>query len=206
MRGKKSRASVPSNQRISRISGKKAQEILRNYSELVAGSKPVLAELSHFGFARFLALLSDDILRLAVQPDVSGERMRARLMSDLAPALQGDTAGKYEVSTDDIAYCSNIVMPCLLLELGRRLGHVQIEFPVDPTNSTARFKLRTGTGSRVHSIENRELLLLASDCGPDLVGLCYFGDQQSRELIETKLEFAPQTPSAVASFPARNKQ
>jgi hypothetical protein len=82
-------------------------------------------------------------------------------------------------------------MPCLLLELGRRSGHVEIDFPPDPTNSQANFKLRTGTACRVHFISTGELLTLVAACGPDLVTLCYFGEQDSRQRIEAKLESAP---------------
>ena len=182
-------------QAVPRIPAKKAAEIVKQCDQLLGESKQILADISRFGFGQFVALLGEEMLRLAVQPDSWGERMRARLMSDLAPALQGDLLGKYEVSIEDIAYCSNIVSPCLLLELGRRLGHIQVEFPPDPTNSAAHLKFRTGNASRVHYIDNQQLLLLASECGPALVGLCYFGDNKSREVIEARLEFgSPNNP------------
>jgi hypothetical protein len=82
-----------------------------------------------------LAIFSDDTLRLAVRPDDWGERARARLVSDIAPALQGDVDGKLGVSVEDIVHCASIIMPCLLLEIGRWLGHIGIEFPADSTNS-----------------------------------------------------------------------
>ena len=182
-------------QAIPRIPAKKAAGIVKQCNQLLEGSKQILADISRFGFGHFVALLGDEMLQLAIQPDSWGERMRARLMSDLAPALQGDLLGKYEVSIEDIAYCSNIVTPCLLLELGRRLGHIQIEFPPDPTNSAAHLKFRTGSASRVHYIDNRQLLLLASECGPALVGLCYFGDNKSRKIVESRLEFGPRNNS-----------
>jgi hypothetical protein len=148
----------------------------------------VLADLPRVGFAQFLALLSEDILRLAIQPDSCGERARARLISDIVPALQGNIAERHTVSIEDIAYCSNIVMPCLLLELGRRKRHIEIEFPPDPTDSSARFKICAGRPYPSHSITNQQVLRLVSQCGEELVGLCYFGDQKSRGWIEAELQ------------------
>jgi hypothetical protein len=188
MRGSKERVSVLAKQRIPRISARKAAEILKHCNELLADSKQVLADLPRVGFAQFLALLSEDILRLTTQPDSWGERARARLMSDIVPALQGNMAERHAVSIEDIAYCSNIVMPCLLLELGRRWEHIEIEFPPDPTDSSARFKFCAGRPYPFHSITNQQLLRLVSQCGEDLVGLCYFGDQKSRGWIEAELE------------------
>lgn len=205
MRGSKRKVSVRTPQRIPRVSGRKAAEILMHCDRFLADSKETLTNLPRVGFAQLLATLNEDVLRLALQPDSWGERMRARLMSDIAPALQGDVAGKYQVSVDDIAYCANIVTPCLLLELGRRLGHLQIEFPLDPTDSTARFKVRNGATSPVHSIDNRQLVQLVHERGPDLVGLCFFGDQESREAVEAELEFGPDR-SRVPSAPAGYKQ
>ena len=77
--------------------------------------------------------------------------------------------------------------PCLLLELGCRNQHIEIEFPPDPTDSSARLKLRTGKSCKVHSINNERLVRLASSHGEDLVGLCYFGDQKSRDSVEAEL-------------------
>src|SRR5437899_4979318 len=188
MRGSKERVSVLTKQRIPCISARKAAEILKHCNELLADSKQVLADLPRVGFAQFLALLSEEILQLATQPDSWGECARARLMSDIVPALQGNMAERHAVSIEDIAYCSNIVMPCLLLELGRRWEHIEIEFPPDPTDSSARFKFCAGRPYPFHSITNQQLLRLVSQCGEDLVGLCYFGDQKSRGWIEAELE------------------
>jgi hypothetical protein len=127
-------------------------------------------------------------LQLAIQPDSCGERARARLISDIVPALQGNMAERHAVSIEDIAYCSNIVVPCLLLELGRRKRHIEIEFPPDPTDSSARFKICVGQPYPSHSITNQQVLRLVSQCGEDLVGLCYFGDRESRGWIEAELE------------------
>jgi len=188
MRGSKDRVSVLPKQRIPRISARKAAEVLKNCDQLLADSKQVLADLPRVGFAQFLALLSEDILQLAIQPDSCGERARARLISDIVPALQGNMAERHAVSIEDIAYCSNIVVPCLLLELGRRKRHIEIEFPPDPTDSSARFKICVGQPYPSHSITNQQVLRLVSQCGEDLVGLCYFGDRESRGWIEAELE------------------
>ncbi|HKV91753.1 MAG TPA: hypothetical protein VJW20_04305 [Candidatus Angelobacter sp.] len=192
MSGSKGRFAGSPKHEIERIPARKAAEIFKRCEQLLEESKPIFADFPRFGFASFLALLSDDILRLAVQPDSWGERLRARLMSDLAPALQGDPSGENQVSIEDIFYCANIIMPCLLLELGRRSRYLQIEFPSDPTNSEASFMFRTGNASPVHFIHNREIVSLARVCGPDFVALCYFGHQGSRQRIETKLEFGLQ--------------
>ena len=41
-----------------------------------------------------------------------------------------------------------------------------------------------GPSSPNHSISSDELIRLVAGAGEELVGLCYFGDQQSRENIE----------------------
>jgi hypothetical protein len=87
----------------------------------------------------------------------------------------------------EIAHVSNVVVPCFLLELGRRRRHIEIEFPADPCNSAARFGLRLGSSSPNHSISSDELIRLVAETGEELVGLCYFGDLQSREGIESWL-------------------
>lgn len=187
MRGSRSKSFAPVKQQIPRIRPTEAAKILKQCEHFLddVQDRP---HVNGFGFAEILVCMSDDILRLAVQPDSWGERARARLMSDIVPALQGDDAARHAVSIEDIAYCSNIVIPCLLLELGRRKGHIEIEFPPDPTNSSARFKICAGHRCPFHSITNQQLLRLASKYGEELVGLCYFGDQASREWIEAELE------------------
>ena len=206
MRTSKGRVSESAKQRIPRISPKKAEEILGHCDQAFRDSREILANLSRIGFGQLLAVLSDDILRLAVQPDTWGERMRARLLMDIAPALQGDVDGKLGVSVEDIAHCASIVMPCLLLELGRRLGHIEIEFPADPTNSEARFKFCAGSGRPFHSIDNQQLLFISSRYGPNLVGLCYFGDQDSRLLIERTLEIPQGGVTTISPDSSRYKQ
>src|SRR5258708_4033414 len=125
----KSRARKAGGQRVPRIAGRQAAKILEECDNLLRHSNDLLSNLRRIGFGALLNALSQDILQLALQPDSWGERLRARLMSDIAPALQGDMSQQHAVNIDDIAHCSNIVMPCFLLELGRRNRHIQIEFP-----------------------------------------------------------------------------
>jgi hypothetical protein len=187
MPDKKTGASKARKQRIPRIAGRQAAQTFEECDKLLTQSSDLLSNLRRLGFGFLLNALSEDVLRLALQPDSWGERLRARLMSDIAPALQGDVSGQHAISVDDITYCANIVMPCCLLELGRRKEYLQIEFPSDPTDSSARFKLRAGKSYPVHSINNEQVVRLASSVGDDLVGLCYFGDQLSRDRIEAEL-------------------
>jgi hypothetical protein len=78
---------------------------------------------------------------------------------------------------------SHVVVPCFLLELGRRRQHIEIEFPADPCDSAARFGLRVGPSYSIYSISSEQLIRLVAEAGEELVGLCYFGDQPSREKI-----------------------
>jgi hypothetical protein len=191
MAGRKTSTRNTSRQKIPRISGRQADNLLDKCDQLLLRNSEVLANLPRIGFRVLLSILGDDILQLALQPDSWGKRLRARLMSDIAPALQGDMSGRHGVNADDIAHCANIVMPCLLLELGRRNQHIEIEFPPDPTDSSARFKLSTGKSNPRHSINNEQLVRLASSIGDTLVSLCYFGDQHSRDALEAELKAQP---------------
>src|ERR1700690_3049857 len=137
----KTRASKASRQRVPRIAGRQAAKILEECDNLLRHSSDLLSNLRRIGFGALLNALSQDVQQLALQPDSWGERLRARLMSDIALALQGDESKQHAVHVDDIAQCANIVTPCFLLELGRRKQHIQIEFPSDPTDSSTRFKL-----------------------------------------------------------------
>lgn len=187
MRRSKSTKLTPPEERIPRIQARQAAKILADCEHLLRHIPSILRHLRGTAFAEFLASMTEDMLRLAIQPDTWGERLRGRLMSEIAPALQGDAAQQLAVSIDDIAYCSNIVMPCFLLELGRRKRHIAIEFPADPTDSSARFKLSVGASHPSYSIRSEQLLHLVSKYGEDLVGLCYFGDDGSRRRMESAL-------------------
>src|ERR1700719_2810279 len=140
MPGDKARTREASRQKVPRIGAPRAAKVLEECDNLLLHSGDLLSNLHRIGFAALLSALSLDILQLALQPDSWGERLRARLMSDIVPALQGDMSEQNAVNVDDIAHCANIVVPCFLLELGRRNQHIQIEFPSDPTDSSARFR------------------------------------------------------------------
>ncbi len=158
---------------------------------MLDSSTVFVENLRQAGFARFLAPLHDQILELAVQPDPWGERTRARLISELFAGLRGVPAEDARV--EEIVRVSNVVVPCLLLELGRRRQHIEIEFPTDPCDSGARFGFRAGPSCPVYSINSEQLVRLVAESGEELVGLCYFGDQQSRENIEAQLAFTGAT-------------
>ncbi len=181
----KARTHKAGRQRVPRIASSQAEKILEGCDCITVAVW--LSHLRRLGFGALLELISQDVLQLALQPDSWGERMRALVMSDIGPALQGDVSGQHALSVGDIAHYACIVMACFLLELGRRNQHIQIQFPSDPTDSSSHFKLSVGKSYPVHSINNEQVVQLASNVGEELVGLCYFGDQQSREAIEVEL-------------------
>jgi hypothetical protein len=88
---------------------------------------------------------------------------------------------------EEIVQVSNVVVPCILLDLGRGRHHIEIEFPDNPCDFGARFEFRAGPSRRVYSIDRERLVRLVARGGEELVGLCYFGDQRSRENIEALL-------------------
>ena len=71
--------------------------------------------------------------------------------------------------------------------LGRRRQHIEIQFPDNPCDPGARFEFRTGPSRPLYSIDSEQLVRLVAEAGEELVGLCYFGDQPSRERIESQL-------------------
>lgn len=172
-------------QKIPRIGAKEAAQVFAQCEHLLDSSTSSVGNLRHVGFAQFLAPLHEQILELAVQPDAWGERTRARLISEVFARLRGIPVEK--VSVEEIVQVSNVVVPCFLLELGRRRQHIEINFPSDPCDSTARFVLRAGPSCPIHSICSEQLAQLVGEAGEELVGLCYFGDQRSRENIEARL-------------------
>ncbi|HEV2398071.1 MAG TPA: hypothetical protein VGS27_14080 [Candidatus Sulfotelmatobacter sp.] len=181
-------------QKIPRIGPKEAARVFAQCEQLL-DSSPVFAEnLRETSFARFLAPLHEDILKLAVQPDSWGERTRARLISEVFALLRGIPAENARV--EEIVQVSNVVVPCFLLELGRRRQHIEIDFPSDPCESDARFGLRAGASCPVYSINSKQLVRLVAEAGEELVGLCYFGDQRSRENIEAQLAFTSATTNS----------
>jgi hypothetical protein len=172
-------------QKIPRIGAEEAARVFTECEHLLDSATDFAEDLRQVGFARFLAPLHEQILELAVQPDSWGERTRARLISEVFAGLRGISVEK--VSVEEIVQISNVVVPCFLLELGRRRQHIEIEFPADPCDSGARFKLRAGPSCEIHSISGEQLARLVAEAGEELVGLCYFGDQRSRENIEARL-------------------
>jgi hypothetical protein len=107
-----------------------------------------------------------------------------RLIAELFAGLRGIPAE--DATVEETVQVSNVVVPCFLLELGRRRQHIEIEFPSDPCDSAARFGLRAGPSCPIHSISSEQLLRLVAEAGEELVGLCYFGDQRSRENIAAR--------------------
>ena len=172
-------------QKIPRIGPEEAARVFAQCEHLLEGSPVFVENLRQVGFARFLAPLHDDILKLAVQPDSWGERTRARLISEVFAGLRGIPAEDAKV--EEIVKVSNVVVPCFLLELGRRRQHIEIELPANPCDSAACFALRAGPSYPVHSVNSEQLVRLVAEAGAELVGLCYFGDQRSREFIEAEL-------------------
>jgi hypothetical protein len=172
-------------QKIPRIRPEEASRVFAQCEQLLDSSTVFMEDLRQMGFARFLAPLNEQILELAVQPDLWGERTRVRLISYVFAGLRGFPAEAATV--EEILQVSNVVVPCFLLELGRRRQHIEIKFPDNPCDSGARFELRAGPSRPVHSIDRVQLVRLVAEAGEELVGLCYFGDQPSRERIESQL-------------------
>jgi hypothetical protein len=192
MAGSKARSRIPQKPQIPRISAAEASAIFTRCEHILEGSHELLENPRNAGIAELFARLDDLTLQLAIQPDSWGERTRARLMSDLAPALCAECGRRSTISIENIVQVTNAVMPCFLLELGRRKRHIQVEFPLNPSEPTAAFAFSVGPASPMHSLTSNRLLRLVNDAGEALVGLCHFGDQESRERIETQLRDATQ--------------
>ena len=172
-------------QKIPRIEQEAAEQILAQLEQLLEGSGNLVGNLRTAGFPAFLRQLEERTLQLAVQPDSWGERVRARLVAAIVAGLKGIPAESLNVR--EIVGISNVVLPCFLLELGRRKQHIEIEFAKDPCNPDFRFQLGVGRPHATHTITSEQLSQLVTKAGEELVGLCYFGDQQSRERIDAEL-------------------
>lgn len=170
---------------IPRIESKEAARIFAQLEHLTEGSSELAQGLRTQGFAQFLAQLQEAILQLAVQPDSWGERTRARLVSVVMGSLRGIPAEC--ASVGEIVEVSNTITPCFLLELGRRKQHIGVEFPPDPCDPGGRIGLSVAPSRPLHSITKEDLSRLVTEVGEDLVGLCYFGDQRNRDVIEALL-------------------
>ncbi len=173
-------------QHIPRIESKDAARIFKHLEHLTDGSSELPERLRIQGFGQCLSQLDESLLQLAVQPDSWGERTRARLVSVAMAGLKGTSAER--ASVGEIMEVSNIVTPCFLLELGRRKQHLAVEFPTNPCDPGCRFALSVAPSRPMHSITNEHLSRLVTEVGEDLVGLCYFGEQQSRDIIEAVLD------------------
>lgn len=176
-----------SNHKIPRIGSAEACELLERCGRVLDNSRDLLANLRLVGLGELFARLDDRVLQLAIQPDAWGERMRACLTSEIAPALMGIPTPVLALSIEDIVEVANIVTPCLLLELGRRKQHIQIELPLNPLEPGSLFMFRAGASNPVHWIGSNKLLELATMAGEALVGLCFFGDHESRIQVEAEL-------------------
>ena len=112
-------------QKIPRIGPDEAARVFAQCEHLLDSATDFAEDLRQVGFARFMAPLHEQILELAVQPDSWGERTRARLISEVFARLRGIPIEK--VSVEEIVQISNVVVPCFLLELGRRKQHIDIQ-------------------------------------------------------------------------------
>ena len=170
---------------IPRIGPAEAALIQRDIEHLLDDSQAFLSNLRSTGIAELLRRLDDKMLRLAIQPDDSGERARARLMSGIVPALCAEATTQM-ARVEEFVRITNVMLPCLLLELGRRKNHIQVEFPAEPSSPAARFKISLG-GSTSHTLSAQQVVDLVATVGEELVGVCYFGDEQNRRRIEKVL-------------------
>lgn len=172
---------------IPRIPPAEASRILQRCEHILDKSRELLANLRTAGIAELFARLDDAVLELTIQPDAWGERIRARLMSDLVPALCTTLSPGSALNIDEIVQVTNAVTPCLLLELGRRKGHIQVEFPRNPAERNARFSLSVSSSGPVRRIGADQILRVVDEADEALVGLCYFGDRESRDIMEAQL-------------------
>lgn len=187
MASRKAQRRLRSKPRIPRIPPSDASVILARCEQILEGSRELLANLRSVGVSELFARLDDSVLELAIQPDSWGERTRARLMSDLAPALCATTSAGSALIVEEVVQVTNAVTPCLLLELGRRKGHIQVEFPRNPSEQNACFGLSVSPSSPMRPVATDRIFRIAVQAGEALVGLCYFGDKESRDIVEAQL-------------------
>jgi hypothetical protein len=190
---RKAHSRAASRQQIPRIRPAEAERILQEIEHLLDKSQALLVDLSSVGIAELLRRLDDSMLQLAIQPDDSGERTRARLMSAIVPALCSEPVPGIE----DFVRITNIMLPCLLLELGRRNRHIEVEFPADPAGPDAQFRISFG-GSHPRILRTQQVVELVATAGEELVGICYFGDEPSKKRIEKALTSKQSRPRHLA--------
>lgn len=185
----KSDRNLSSKQKIPRIRSSEAAEILERCGQILQDSRQLLAELQRKGFDELLRRFDDKILQLAVQADEWGERARACLIAEIAPALVGGPDPEEAVTLEQMTEVANIVAPCFLLEIGRRRKHIHVELPPDPMEAGSLILFRAGPSSPVRFLGRRKLLDLTAVAGEALVSLCYFGDPESRDQVEAELTY-----------------
>ena len=171
---------------VPRIRPAEAARILHDIEHLLGNSHALLAHLGSVGVVELLRQLDDSMLQLAIQPDKSGERTRARLMSAIVPALCSEDVPSIEV----FVRITNLMLPCLLLELGRRKGHIEVDFPANPAAPDARFKV-SFSGANGHTLNAKQIVDLLATVGEELVGVCYFGDELNRKRVEESIMSGP---------------
>ena len=169
MAGRKAKRRVRSQPEIPRILPSEASAILERCEHILEGSGELLGNLRSVGIAELFAHLDDSVLQLAIQPDSWGERTSARLMSDLAPALCVMMSAGSAPNVEDVARITNAVTPCLLLELGRRRGHIQVEFPQNPAGPTASFRLSVSPSVPLRTITAEKISKVVDQVGEALV-------------------------------------
>ncbi len=178
---------TPSKQKVPRIGAAEAAKVLEQCRKTLDAYRELLRNVRHLGLGQLLAQLDDKVLKLAIQPDPWGERTRAFLLSEIAPALSGQDGREVAVPVEDIVEAAKVIMPCLLLEIGRRQEHIQVEFPPNPSDPESCLKFRVGPSHPVHSLNIAQITQLLSVADEALVGLCYFGDPESRARLEAEL-------------------
>jgi hypothetical protein len=193
MAQRKAHSRAVSRQQVPRIRPDEATRILQEIEHLLDNSQALLPNLRSVGIAELLRQLDEKMLQLAIQPDHSGERTLARLMSAIVPALCSDAAPGIE----DFVRITNVMLPCLLLELGRRNRHIEVGFPADPARPDAQFRISFG-GSHPHILSAQQVVELVATAGEQLVGVCYFGDEASRRQIEEALISKQSRPKHLA--------
>ena len=187
MAGRKAERRARPKPQISRILPSDASAIFKRCEQILEDSRELLGNLPSVGIAELFAHLDDAVLQLAIQPDSWGERTRARLMSDLAPALCATLSPGSALNIEDIVRVTNAITPCLLLELGRRKGHIQVEFPRNPAEQNASFRLSVSPSVPLRTLTADKMSKIVDEVGEALVGLCYFGDDESRDIVEIQL-------------------
>lgn len=173
-------------QEIPRIRPAEAARILHDMEHLLDNSRALLADLTSVGITELLRRLDDRMLQLAIQPDDSGERTRARLMSAIVPAVCSEAVP----GIGEFVRITNLMLPCLLLELGRRKGHIEVDFPANPAAPDAQFKVSLGA-SNSHTLNAKHIVDLIATVGEELVGVCYFGDELNKRRVEKSLMGRP---------------